>query len=117
MPSSFEFLPGLFRFKGYCEQKASEAAEHDRRSKQGKAMPALRSDPFAGCYAGPIENIKPGDILHSTRFEEYRTFMKTKHNMQSVKLWGNAESWRDNGQRPFAKSLSAKQEEPNPFEK
>src|ERR1700688_5011419 len=100
MPSSFEFLPGLFRFKGYCEQRASEAAEHERLAKQGRAKPARRSDDsFVGCYTGPIENVKPGDILHCTRFDEYREFMKTKNNI-STKLWGFHEAWRDNGARP-----------------
>jgi hypothetical protein len=117
MPSSFEFLPGLFRFKGYCEQKASEAAQHEMRAKHARAKPASKppEDPNAGCYTGPIEEVKPGDILHSTRFEEYREFMKNKHNIQNARLWGVNETWRDNGQRPFAVKLPT--EEPNPFEK
>jgi hypothetical protein len=45
--------------------------------------------------------VKPGDILHWTRFEEYREFMRTKKNVASVKLWGVNESWVDNHQRPF----------------
>lgn len=65
-------------------------------------------------YKGPIENVKPGDVLDWQRHEEYREFMKKQHNIKSIKTWGLDEKWEDNGMRPFY--LPAKPEEPNPFE-
>lgn len=113
-----DYFPSLNQLKKSCEDAAFELGERERRMAASKRKPVPKNqDDLSNCYTGPIENIKPGDILHSTRFEEYRTFMKTKHSMQSVKLWGSSEQWRDNGQRPFAKPLTAKQEETNPFEK
>ena len=73
-------------------------------------------------YTGPIEEVRPGDILTSERQIEYREYMAKKHNMKNIKLWGPNEIYKDSGARPFAvnmapaKPLTEKQEEPNPFE-
>lgn len=76
-------------------------------------------------YTGPIEEIRPGDVLHWTRFDEYREFMRKKHNIKNIKTWGISETFKDNGMRPFAvpdstiaKHISEKPEDvTNPFEK
>lgn len=70
-------------------------------------------------YTGPIENVKPGDILHHTRFTEYDEFMRTKKNITNTKLWGFNETWLDNGSRPFqlSEKLEPEENNPNPFEK
>lgn len=120
MAISFKFLPSLFEFRRYCEERAGEAAERERWAKEAAAPRRILppQDPTAGCYTGPIEYVKPGDILHYTRFEEYREFMRTKKNIPSVRLWGANEVWIDNNQRPFQidiKQEEKKQEEPNPF--
>ena len=104
MPTNFEFLPGLFRFKGYCDQKATEAYDHDRRVREAIRPPAHEPlpDPAGNDYTGPIDQVQPGDILHSTRYDEYREFMRTKKNITNIKLWGTNEEWIDNHQRPFS---------------
>lgn len=109
--SKQDFFPSLAKLKSFCEEAATELAERARRAATPKMIPTKkRADEFAGCYTGPIENIKPGDILHHTRFEEYRQFMREKKNILNARLWGANETWIDSGQRPFS-------EEPNPFEK
>ncbi len=129
MATSFEFLPGLFRFKHYCEQRAGEALDHDRRVREAvrpkRTEPAPR--PSKGDYEGPIEDIRPGDIIPWSRMDEYREFMLTKKGVRDTRLWGLNEEWKDNGARPF--QISAKPEPvvksnldnqeaptPNPFE-
>ena len=116
MPTNFEFLPGLFRFKGYCDQKATEAYDHDRRVREAIRPPAHEPlpDPAGKDYTGPIDQVQPGDILHSTRYDEYREFMRTKKNITYIKLWGTNEEWIDNHQRPF--SGVNINPPPNPFE-
>lgn len=119
------FFPSLAELKSACEAAANELAERERRAALPKAIPAkTHPDPLAGCYTGPIEQVKPGDILHHTRFDEYHQFMREKKNFTNTKLWGVNETWVDSGQRPF--QLSAKPEEgdkedqenpqPNPFD-
>ena len=64
MATSFKFLPSLFEFKQYCAQRATEDYEHERRVRENASLiPAPPPDPFEGCYTGPIEDIRPGDIL------------------------------------------------------
>ena len=58
--------------------------------------------PEQTCYTGPIEDIRPGDIISWERFDEYREFMRTKKNITNIKLWGTNEEWIDNHQRPFS---------------
>jgi hypothetical protein len=71
-------------------------------------------------YTGPIEQIKPGDILNWRRYEEYREFMLKKHGLKNIKLWDQGEEWIDNRQRPFQLSdkhrgISTETTEVNPF--
>jgi hypothetical protein len=125
MPSSFEFLPGLFRFGQYCSQKAGEAAaraylaKQSNRPKPAPTAPEVSSE----CYTGPIEFVKPGNILDNSRFEEYREFMRDNKNMPAVRLWGLNEPWQDSGARPFlsgskpAEQPPSSKPETNPFEK
>jgi len=113
-----DFFPTLNQLRKSCDDAAFELSERDRRMGASRRKPAPRTkENFSDCYTGPIENIQPGDILHSTRIPEYREFMKKKHNIQEAKLWGRSEDWKDSGQRPFDGPLSIKPEEPNPFEK
>lgn len=126
MPSRFEYLPGIFKFRQYCEEVAKEAQEHARRLAAAKRprAPYTAPAPSPGCYTGPIELVKPGDILDQARILEYREFMKTK-GFHQIRLWGVNERWEDNHARPFAvpdstiaKHLSEKPEDvSNPFEK
>lgn len=72
-----------------------------------------------GNYIGPIEFVRPGDLLTYDRLVEYDAFMRAKHGMV-VKHLGLNEIWTDSGQRPF--QLAAKPEAPvgetptNPFD-
>jgi hypothetical protein len=122
MAANFEFLPGLFKFRQFCEAKAAEISERERwvREASKPRTPVPPPDPFAGCYTGPIEQIKPGDILHCTRFEEYREFMRKNKNMPNAKLWGLNDKWVDSGQRPFNQINSKPQanieDASNPFD-
>lgn len=109
--SKLDFFPSLAKLKSFCDEAAFELTERERRAQSGKAIAGPRPDYFAGCYTGPIENVKPGDILHHTRFDEYHEFMKNKKNITNTKLWGFSETWIDSGARPFHDK-----EEPNPFE-
>jgi hypothetical protein len=52
-------------------------------------------------YTGPIEDIRPGDIIEWRRFDEYREFMRTQKGIPNAKLWGLNEEWIDSKQRPF----------------
>jgi len=106
MPTNFEFLPGLFRFRQFCEQKADEISERERRMELSKRRPV--SVPYSDVeedsrpsYTGPIEDIKPGDVLDQSRFPEYREFMKNKKGIPNIKMWGRHEDWEDNKHRPF----------------
>jgi hypothetical protein len=52
-------------------------------------------------YDGPIEDIRPGDVIEWHRIDEYRAFMKAKKGIKNAKLWDSNENWEDSGQRPF----------------
>jgi len=67
-------------------------------------------------YTGPIEEVRPGDILTVERMAKYRAFMENKHNLKNIKMWGLNETWKDNGMRPFETKLPPAPEEKNPFE-
>ena len=70
-------------------------------------------------YEGPIEDIRPGDILSWRRYEEYREFMLKKHGIKNIKIWGQDEEYKDSGQRPFRlaeKPLPIDTPAINPFE-
>lgn len=53
-------------------------------------------------YTGPMKDIRPGDVLHCSRFDEYRQYMKVYKGLPSVKLWGVNERDIDSGMRPFS---------------
>lgn len=59
-------------------------------------------------YTGPIEEVRPGDILEGARIDEYRLFMRRKHGIQNAKMWGLNEKWEDSGARPFGTKLPDK---------
>ena len=104
MPANFEFLPGLFKFRQFCEQMAGEISERERRMELSKRIPVPYSDVREDdriFYTGPIENIKTGDVLDQSRFPEYREYMKNKKGIPNIKLWGRHEDWEDNKNRPF----------------
>ena len=119
--SKQDFFPTLSQLKGACDNASFEHQERFRRERASTSRPETKPapDPFAGCYTGPIEYVKPGDVLHYTRFDEYREFMRTKKNIPNVKLWGLNETWVDNHQRPFQVDIKPEaqiKEEINPFE-
>lgn len=73
-----------------------------------------------GNYIGPIEFIRPGDLLTYDRLAEYDAFMRTKHGMV-VRHLGLNEIWTDSGQRPFQIATKPEAEtgtsnNPNPFD-
>ncbi len=52
-------------------------------------------------YTGPIEDIRPGDVIEHHRIDEYRAFMRAHKGIPDAKLWGLNEEWVDSKQRPF----------------
>lgn len=75
-------------------------------------------------YTGPIEHVKPGDILSWERHEEYREFMLKKKGIRDARLWSLNETWIDNGSRPFQIAIKPEikvttrdiNNTPNPFD-
>ena len=53
-------------------------------------------------YTGPMKDIRPGDVLHCSRFDEYREYMRVSKGLPNVKLWGVNEKEVDSGMRPFS---------------
>lgn len=91
----------------------------------GKNAPERPAGPDfdpGGNYIGPIEQVRPGDILTFDRLAEYDAFMKAKHGMRTVRHWGFNENYVDSGARPFRLadkpdvSDAPPLEEPNPFD-
>lgn len=84
MPANFDFLPNLFRFREFCEKKATEVLQREFRQQAAFARlppPPPPEDPFApqeGDYTGPIEQVKAGDILSPVRQQEYRDYLRSK---------------------------------------
>jgi len=103
--------------QSYQEDRSTRPTLKEIKAKYGENYglndyrPAKPLDDTSDCYKGPIEDIKPGDILHWSRMEEYKSFIRTKG--VTPKLWGVDETWRDTGQRPF--STPKKDEDKNPF--
>lgn len=83
----------------YSERVKAQLEERERIQSKNKPKPD---------YTGPIEDVKPGDILTVERQQEYREFMAKKHNMKDVKLWGQNEVWTDSGARPFGRQEETK---------
>ena len=120
MPVRFDFLPGIKQFQECCNAIAFEYAEHQRRLAGAKLKPSFVpiSEPKFrdGDYTGPIEDVRPRDVLTWERQQEYREFMMKKHNMKNIRLWGFNETYHDGGGRPFAVKLPEEKPQPNPFE-
>ncbi len=109
LASKLDYFPSLKQIKSFCDDKAFEISEHERREDlearvRASAKPAgePKPDPYAGCYTGPIELAKPGDRISWKRVEEYREFMQREKGMTNIRLWGLNEKWIDSGARPFA---------------
>lgn len=125
------FLPSLFHLKEALDQAGFEIHEEEVRRQiafKPAGKPAESVNPKEGCYDGPIEQIKPGDTLHYSRYEEYRIWLKQAKGI-NTKMWGVGEAWEDNGARPFdnlhdktainqiaTKPQPTQKENTNPFE-
>lgn len=130
IPLKFNYLPSLKDIKTELDELASKLAAPIQRDARIQAQLKERAEFEAhmtayplrsnqkGDYTGPIEDVRPGDILTHERQIEYRQFMAKKHNMKNIKLWSDGETYKDSGARPFAVNLpdDPPKEEPNPFE-
>jgi hypothetical protein len=104
----FSRLPSLAEIKSELDTTCAKFAGPIARIARLKKQIDERNDayiPKLKEYTGPIEEVRPGDILSVERQEEYRTFMRSKHPGVSTKMWGINETWKDNGARPFATKL------------
>lgn len=117
----FQYLPDLNTFKKVLDDvgaiPAAEAQRQERIAQQLKER--VEPKKIKGDYNGPIEEVRPGDILSAERQLEYREFMAKKHQMRNIKLWGPNEEYKDTGARPFAVHIPEppkQQSEKNPFE-
>jgi len=75
MPSAFKFLPCIMEFGQYCAGLAAAREAPNTREARVKAQIEERRSLPSGRlpkpdYTGPIENVKPGDILSWERMEE-----------------------------------------------
>src|SRR5258705_10052193 len=69
--TKIEYLPSLAKLKSSLEEAASEISERERLASQPRPQPAPRQKPDKSyLYTGPIEKIKPGDILSYRRLRE-----------------------------------------------
>jgi len=96
----------LAELKSALDDASVEIVERERRMALAarKPIPVPYSDVKEDqrpSYTGPIENIKPGDVLDQSRFPEYREYMKNKKGIPNIKMWGRHEDWEDNKHRPF----------------
>lgn len=130
IPSQFDYLPALSRIKDTLDralEARGKVLEEERRFREQmeerlriEAQHSSR-EPSKRPYTGPIEKVKPGDIIGGDRMDEYRHFMAKNHGMREIKMWELNEQWRDSGARPFARPTSTAKpssppEESNPFE-
>lgn len=118
-----KFFPSLAELKTFLDG----IAERQHRARAGAAKGVARPEPkptseplnrstrpsratdAAGLYIGPIDLVRPGDLLPYWRLEEYDLFMQSK-GMHTVKHWGLNEDYHDSGARPF--QFSANPERP-----
>jgi len=120
-----KYLPSLFELKEALDATGFTIHEEEVRRQihtnfVAKPLEATPEDLKVGCYSGPIEQIQPGDILHHSRFDEYRAFMREHKGIPKAKLWANNEDYKDSGQRPFQiatkpQTASKEVKEANPF--
>ncbi len=104
--TKMKFLPSLAELKSALDDASVEIIERERRMALAarKPIPVPYSDveeDSRPSYTGPIEDIKPGDVLDQSRFPEYREFMKNKKGIPNIKMWGRHQDWEDNKHRPF----------------
>ncbi len=122
LPTTAKYLPSLAELKTalneaqktLLERKRFEAMEPIRRT--ADYMPPVQKP--TDTYTGPIEDIRPGDVIGYDRLEEYKEFMRRKHGL-TVKVYPAGDnSHVDTGERPFASNEGKKVNkltEPNPF--
>jgi len=104
MPTAFKYLPSLKEIKDYCDNKSSQieqdklrAIAHEKLVRTTLGAPQEEHP----CYKGPIEDVKPGDVLHWSRLAEYDHFAKSKLGFDPGRPRGFFEKWIDTGRRPF----------------
>jgi hypothetical protein len=152
LPSRFKYLPTIAEFKKEFEGEVSSiwwrayrkeqernqqlnaeeraARELEMRLRAGERLHPTPKAEERPVYTGPIENVKPGDLLTYDRLAEYDAFMRKTHGIKP-RHFGVFEDWEDSGARPFSakvdlnlsyknktSELDAKPEdgEKNPFE-
>jgi len=117
LPVKYNYLPSLKELKDELDNASAAAIAPNNYSQRVKKQIEERiTIKKLTEYIGPIDEVRPGDILSVERQEEYRAFMKSKHPGVSTKMWGLNETWIDNGMRPFDVKLPPEPEEKNPFE-
>lgn len=114
-----KFFPSLAELKTFCEgvaerqerfrlKSATPLADHLVNSASGPekrvVMPSRGVD-ANGSYIGPMDLVRPGDLIPGWRMEEYDLFMRSK-GIQNVRHWGFNETWVDNQTRPFKLSAN-----------
>ena len=77
-------------------EEERKAKELELRLRAHARLHPLPKEP----YTGPIEDVKPGDILTWQRLDEFEKYIKTKGI--KPKRWGRFEDYKDSGARPFA---------------
>lgn len=119
--TKFKYLPTLAEFKKELDdigaknfRRLAEAKMIRDQLEERKNYPEYKTK---SPYTGPIEEVRPGDILTWERQQEYREFMAKKHGMKNIRLWDFSEIYKDSGARPFAVKIpETEPEEKNPFE-
>jgi hypothetical protein len=118
--AKFQYLPDLKTMKDHLDDIAAapfvEAARERSLKEQFEDRKKYPLPKQRDLYRGPIEEVRPGDLLPFERIPEYEAFMKSK-GTQKVKHWTRTENWVDNGQRPFEVKIKEEKEiAENPFE-
>lgn len=120
--AKFQYLPDLNTLKRHLDDIAAKPFEDGARQQRLREQFADREKykvKNREFYTGPIEDVRPGDILSYERLAEYDKFMREKKGIQKVKHWTATEDWQDNGMRPFEVKLPESPKnnsEENPFE-
>lgn len=121
--SQLKYFPSIAELKSSCDAAASEYNARLRlermAARRAAPQPKTEQEDTTGLYMGPMEEIRPGDVISWNRMDEYKEFMRTKKGIQNVKNWGVNDKWVDSGQRPFAlpdKPIVPTKEDPNPFD-
>ena len=115
LPSEFKYLPSIKEINDFCKTKSSEieqdklrAIAHEKLVRAQIGSPRdIDKEIKDPCYWGPIEDVKPGDVLHWSRLAEYDHFAKSKLGFDPGRPRGFFEKWVDTGRRPFAASQAS----------